>query len=193
MLDLSVPFYPVIMVCHRPPRPEPSLPEGLCLKFWEPGLEEDWCRIHMAAGQLATMEEALGVFRREFAPYPKELQRRMLLLYGAGGRAIATAALWFGGDLGRPAQRFHWLSCVPERQGEGLGKLMVELSLELYHELGRSDTLYLTTQTTSYAAIGIYKKYGFAPYLGPMPHNGMAWDNEAAWAIIGEKLAQYRR
>lgn len=192
MLDLSVPFYPVIMVCEDPKNYDFALPEGLHLRFWEPGMEEDWGRVHMAAGQLGTMEKALRIFNQEFAPYPEELKKRMFFLYD-DHRPLATMTLWFGNDLGRPTQRLHWLSCVPDYQGKGLGKLMMEISLWLYHQLGCSDTLYLTSQTTSYVGINIYKKYGFEAYLGPMPDNGIAWDNETAWAIINEKLAAYKK
>lgn len=192
MLDLSVPFYPVIMVCEDPKQYEFSLPKGLYLKFWEPGLEEDWGKVHMAAGQLGTMEKALRIFNQEFAPHPEELKKRMFFLYD-DTRPLATMTLWFGNDLGRPAQRLHWLSCVPDHQGKGLGKLMMEISLWLYHALGCTEPLYLTSQTTSYVGINIYKKYGFVPYLGPMPDNGVQWNNEAAWAIIDEKLAAYKK
>lgn len=194
MLDLSVPFYPVIMVCDKPADYAVRLPEGLSLRFWEPGLEEHWGMVHMAAGQLNTMEKALRIFNQEFAPYPDELKKRMFFLYDdATGRPLATMTLWFGNDLGRPTQRLHWLSCVPDYQGRGLGKLMMELSLHLYHELNCTDTLYLTTQTTSYVAINIYKKYGFEAYMGPMPDNGMKWDNETAWSIINEKIGAYQK
>ena len=193
MLDLSVPFYPVIMICKNPEKCSFNLPEGLQLRFWEPGMEEDWGKVHMAAGQLGTMEKALRIFNQEFAPYPEELKRRMFFLYDADGRALATMTLWFGNDLGSTCARLHWLSCVPDYQGKGLGKLMMEISLWLYHSLGCTDPLYLTSQTTSYVGINIYKKYGFVPYLGPMPDNGIAWNNEVAWAIIEEKLAAYQK
>lgn len=194
MLDLTVPFYPVIMVCHTPAHISFTLPEGLSLRFWEPGMEEDWGKVHMAAGQLNTMEKALRIFNQEFAAYPEELRKRMFFLYeNETGRPLATMTLWFGTDLGRPTQRLHWLSCVPDYQGKGLGKLMMDISLWLYHQLGCEDTLYLTSQTSSYVGINIYKKYGFEAYMGPMPNNGIQWDNEKAWAIINEKIAAYRK
>lgn len=192
MLDLSVPFYPVIMICKNPRKCNFKLSEGLQLRFWEPGMEVDWGNVHMAAGQLGTMEKALRIFNQEFAPYPEELKKRMFFVYD-GKRPLATMTLWFGDDLGHPAQRLHWLSCVPDHQGKGLGKLMMDISLWLYHELGCSRELYLTSQTTSYVGINIYKKYGFEAYWGPMPDNGIAWNNEAAWAIIEEKLAAYHK
>lgn len=192
MLDLSVPFIPVIMICREPKNYEVKLPEGISLRFWEPGLEEDWGRVHMAAGQLGTMEKALRIFNQEFAPYPEELKQRMFFLY-EGNRPLATMTVWFGSDLGYPTQRLHWLSCVPDYQGKGLGKLTMDISLWLYHKLGCEGPLYLTSQTTSYVGINIYKKYGFEPYWGPMPDNGIKWDNETAWAIINEKLAQYQK
>ena len=190
MLDLSVPFVPVIMVCRDPKNYEFTLPEGVTLRFWEPGMEEDWGRVHMAAGQLGTMEKALRIFNQEFAPYPEQLRKRMFFLY-EGDRPLATMTLWFWEDLGSYSERLHWLSCVPDYQGKGLGKLTMEISLWLYHQLGCTSPLYLTSQTTSYVGINIYKKYGFVPYLGPMPDNGIKWDNNTAWSIIDEKIEQY--
>lgn len=193
MIDHSVPFHPVIMVCRSPVDFDCAIPEGFRLEFWQPGREEDWGRIHMAAGQLGTMEKALRIFRQEFEPFPELLRERMFFLYDEGNNPVATMTLWFGDDLGERCHRLHWLSCVPECQGRGLGKLMMELSLRLYHRLGCTGALYLTTQTTSYPAINIYQKYGFEPYLGPMPDNGILWNNDAAWSIIEEKLAAYRK
>lgn len=192
MLDLTVPFYPVIMVCREPKDYNYSIPQGLSLRFWEPGMESDWGRVHMAAGQLGTMEKALRIFNQEFAPFPEELKKRMFFLF-EGDRPVATMTLWFGEDLGFPAQRLHWLSCVPDCQGKGLGKLTMEISLALYHTLGCTGPIYLTSQTTSYVGINIYQKYGFVPYLGPVPDNGVKWDNETAWAIINEKINAYRK
>lgn len=193
MLDLSVPFYPVIMVCEEVPSLEMTVPAGTKLVFWHPGLEKDWAYLHMAAGQLGALEKGLRIFNEEFAPYPEKLRERMFFLYDEDDHPLATITLWFGSDLGYPSERLHWLSCVPQAQGRGLGKAMMQLSAGLYHKLGCTGPVYLTTQTTSYPAINIYKKYGYAPYFGPMPDNGIAWDNKEAWRIIEEKLARYRK
>lgn len=56
--------------------------------------------------------------------------------------------------------------------------------------------LYLTTQTESHVAIGMYLKLGFVPYRGPRPpkfgdaSSDFERDNDRAWAIIEEKLSE---
>lgn len=41
----------------------------------------------------------------------------------------------------------------------------------MYNECGFKSCIYLTSQTWSYKAIGIYGKFGFAPYMGEKPKN----------------------
>lgn len=193
MMDLSVPYHPVIMTCETPQDQTVKAPEGAVLSTWKPGMEQDWCAIQMAAGQCGTLEKAQRIFAAEFAPFPAELERRLFFVHSLEGKPLATAALWFGSDLGKPMERIHWVSCVPEVEGRGYAKLLMRAMLALYHELGSANGIYLTTQTISYPAIGLYKKFGFRPHLDPMPQNGTNWNNTAAWQIIEEKLAAYRK
>jgi len=193
MIDLTVPFVPVIMIGGEEACPWPKLPEGFRFCFWEPGREEDWCRIQVEAGQCDSQEKARRIFDGEFAPEPEKLRERMLFLLSPDGTAVGTGTAWYGTDLGKLMGRLHWLSCVPQIQGRGLGKAMFQAMLACCQEKHPGEEIYLTTQTSSYPAIHIYKGFGFRPYLGPMPANGIPWDNERAWRIINEKLAQYQK
>ena len=78
--------------------------------------------------------------------------------------------------------------------------------LELQNRLALGRVAYLTTQTWSYKAIGLYKKFGFEPYLGAKPAGWTVYGKKdlcaeidsafseeigRAWKIIDEKLAEY--
>lgn len=52
------------------------------------------------------------------------------------------------------------VSIRPERQGEGLGRRVVEYLLELARDWG-ADNVFLEVRPTNYVAIGLYEKIGF--------------------------------
>lgn len=187
MLDLTVPYYPVIMINRSPGHFQAALPSGYQLLPWSPGREGDWSAIQCAANSAAP-EKMDAVFQGEFASRPDLLRRRLLLAYSPDGTPAATAALWQGEDLGTDMPRLHWVATAPREQGRGLCKALLAALLELYHAEGCTGGIYLTTQTTSWRAIGIYERFGFVPELEhTLP--GRQWDNEAAWRIIREELA----
>lgn len=193
----TIPFYPVAMTRGEPRMPEAPLPEGFCFKLYEPGVEEDWCRIQRGAGAFGNMADARRVFESEFSANPGLLVRRMVFIYGKDGEPAATGALWQGRDLGETMERVHWVAVVKEKQGLGLGKALVARLMELYRDEGSDLGIYLTTQTTSYRAINIYRQFGFAPYLGRylerLPGLGRNYeeDTRRAWQLINGKLIAY--
>ena len=80
----------------------------------------------------------------------------------------------------------------------GLARALMLRTIRLFDELvpAGEPPLYLTTQTESWPACGMYLKLGFVPYAGPMPP-GFAADpatfgekNDEAWRIIYAKLAE---
>ena len=65
--------------------------------------------------------------------------------------------------------------------------------MDLYSKLGQTGGIYLTSQTQSYVAINIYKKFGFCAYMGEL--HGEDFDraeHEEAWKIIDEKISEYK-
>ncbi len=185
MLDETVAYYPVVMRLSRPGLYSAPLPQGFRLERWAPGREGDWAAIQCAANNGAAREKMEAVFEREFAPEPELLARRMLLAYGPGGEPAATAALWHGADLGSDMARVHWVATAPPFEGRGLCTALMASLMDIYRAEGCAGGIYLTTQTTSWPAIGIYKRFGFRPEMRP--------GDETAWALIDEKLAQRRR
>lgn len=191
MLDKNVRYYPVEM--RRPPvkgPPQggwPPLPDGgWRLRCGQGGAERlAFARIECEVGEFACEEEALAYFDREFAPWPRELTRRFLLLEQEG-RPMGVAFAWFGtmpgeGRVGRVRR----VALRPCCQGRGLGRALVCGMLDIFAALEPGRPVYLTTQTWSWRAVALYEKYGFVPVRLPNDCNF-----SAAWGIIREKLGE---
>ena len=197
MSEQSVPFYSVIMVRGEPISIPTSLPEGYSYRFFTPGMEEDWCRIQCSVQAFPDQQTAAGAFQEEFAGRPSLLGRRMIFVCDSAGRPVGTAALWPGDDLGKPMERVHWVALIPGLQGRGIGKALLSRVLEISPEESGDKGVYLTTQTTSFRAINIYRQFGFEAYLGPQPSRfktqGGSYEKEtiAAWRIIDSLLTAY--
>jgi GNAT superfamily N-acetyltransferase len=148
--------------------------------WYEPGDESRWGEVECLAGEFASVEAAMEHFRKEFAPHPEELPRRMLFLYEPGGRAVGTCTAWYGTDIdGECRGRIHWVGIVPDFQGRKLAKPLIAAAMNRMAEL--HDRAYLTTQTTSYKAVKIYLDFGFRPYVATPEH-------ERGWKLLAQLL-----
>lgn len=207
MLDKSVPFGAVIMVKRDADSyPRFELPAGYTLACYVPGRENDWAEIMASVGEADSFKSGLSLFSKTFSAPAGLLGRRNLFALTQDGRAVATASLWEGDIFGVPLPRFHWVACKPEHQGRGIVKALLTALLDMHNELALGKVVYLTTQTWSYKAIGLYKKFGFEPYHGPKPAGWTVFDrkdlcaeidgafdehNRRAWQIIDGKIAEY--
>lgn len=201
MLDKSLPYQPLMMTKTDTKNfPHYELPEGYTFRFYEAGDEKHWAELECALGQFDDPAVAERCFHHEFfGEQHLDPRERMIFVLDPGGKAIATAALWDGMFLGELSQRLHWVAVSDECAGKGIAKAMLSRLLALYNELGYEGFLYLYTSTWSYQAIGIYKKFGFVPYLGErspfdnIADEGFAEKNTAAWAAVDEKHALYKK
>lgn len=202
VLDTSVPHVPVLMVLgDHEPVADVALPTGYRFAAWEPRFREPWVRLHVLLGQLPSYEEGLAYFERTYEPDPAALERQMILVVDERDELAGTSSLWSGDHFGEPRLRVHWVGVNPDHQRRGLARALMLETIRLYDELVPSGEppLYLTTQTESWVACGMYLKLGFVPYVGPMPPNFSAdpetfeKKNDEAWAIIRGKLAEARR
>lgn len=201
VLDRSIAHYPVLMVlgAHEPVGKVP-LAEGYHLEPWSDRYRLPWVRLHVALGQLPSEEEGLAYFERTYAAHPEELQRQMLLVCDEQGNLAGTSSVWEGDHFGERRLRVHWVGVDPAHQRRGLARSLMLHTIRLYDSLvpGGEPPLYLTTQTESWVAIGMYLKLGFVAYKGPMPPNFSACaqtfeeDNERAWELIEHKLKEPR-
>jgi GNAT superfamily N-acetyltransferase len=143
--------------------PEAALPEGYSIRHFQPGDEAHWAYIEQAAGEFKTTEAAREHFEREFGSDIAAMRQRCLFLVDAQGQPVGTTTAWSGLWDGETIGRIHWVAIVPEHQGKKLSKPLLSAALQTmaaYH-----TQAYLTTQTTSYKAVGMYLNYGFAPVM----------------------------
>ena len=195
MIDTTVPNGKVIMIKHDADTyPRYSLPDGFYITGYKPGLEIEWAEIELEQQNLAPIEKGLETFRTTFMTNPEWLSDRCLFIIDEkNGKAAAVISLWKG-NLGNdtPKNRIHWVATREEYQGLGLIKAAFTYIMDLYHRLGETGYIYLTTQTGSYKAINIYKKFGFVEYMGEYSNSFDQEKNAWAWKIINEKIDEYK-
>lgn len=75
-------------------------------------------------------------------------------------RIVATVGLF---RISQSTCELRKMYCIPESRGKGLGKKLLELSLNKARELGYSRMV-LETASPLKEAIKLYKKYGFVEY-----------------------------
>jgi ribosomal protein S18 acetylase RimI-like enzyme len=160
----SIPYFGLTMV--RPNMldiPEEALPAGCSIRAYRTGDEAHWARIEQAAGEFKSAEAALKRFRDEFGEYAAEMEKRCLFVTDERDNPIGTTTAWFGELDGSVIGRIHWVAVVPEHQGRKLAKPLLSAALRTMAQF--HDKAYLTTQTTSYKAVGMYLNYGFEPVI----------------------------
>jgi ribosomal protein S18 acetylase RimI-like enzyme len=170
--------YKLIMVRdHMEHIPQHALPEGYVIRPILPGEEEVWAEIQRRAGGM-DRKALLQVWENEYAPYSDELNR-VLMLTTAEGEVIGSVSAWFGEIGGAEAGRIHWVAIVPEYQGRGLCKPMMTAAMNLLK--GKHAHAYLTTQTTSQRAIGVYLNFGFSPLTQTSEHR-------EGWKLMAQRI-----
>lgn len=191
MSEKGIPFYPVVMRCSDPEDLPAQLPEGYTFEFFRPGMEDAWCQIQSSVRAFPSAEFAKKQFDQEFSPHPRLLARRMVFICDSRHRAIGTGTLWR--DCGM--ERIHWIAVVPGMHGNGIGKALISKLIDIYRLEGCKNGIYLTSQTESYVAINIYRKFGFVPDLGTglsrKPQSEE--DFREAWRIIDGKISNYEK
>lgn len=196
MLDKSIPFAAVLMTKHDiGVFLRFILPAGCRFCLYRAGLEQDWARLQAESGQVDSHDAAAAIFREEFLKDRDLASRQCLFVIDEStDDVVATASLWYGDHFGERHARIHWVTVAASHQGRGLAKALLSRLLEQHREQS-PDWLYLTTQTWSYKAIGLYRRFGFIPYRGPRPVNWKGsdadFDRDATWAwdLIERKIA----
>lgn len=142
--------------------PAPVRPAGFSHRLYRIGDRSVWARIETAAGEFPDTDAALRQFAQEFEPSQTDMEDRCFFAVDEGsGQEVATATAWYNEERGAEWGRLHWVGAVPEYHGLGLGRFLVALAL---HRFARDHArAYLTTRTTSVAAVKIYLDVGFRP------------------------------
>ena len=201
MLDLTIPKVSVSLYKKDPENyPKYSLPKGYTFSFYKKGDEVDWARIHVEVGQFETLEEGIDSFNKNFlidqTLIPEE---RIIFVKDPEGEIIATSALWNGLYLGVDHPRIHWVCVTDKCTGLGIAKAMLTKLFDMFHAFGYKDFIYLWTGTRNFAAISIYKSFGFVYYRGDIDSRsntkieGYTEQNESAIQFIESKISEYKK
>lgn len=191
MLDKSIPHYGVVMVLDEINTDLViNLPDGYRFSMYKMGNEKDWAKIETSVGEFSDEQKALEGFQKEFGKEISLMESRCIFIEDNNGEKIATTTAWYGNLFGTEQGRIHWVAVMPNQQGKGLGKALMSKALLLFNELGHNGNIYLTTQTWSYIAINMYKKFGFKPYMrgNNSPDDKQFQDDQKAWSIINKKI-----
>ncbi len=197
MIDRTIEYMPVIMLNESlDGYPRTALPDGYSFDFWSPETGvSDWIRVQKAASALEG-EGLEQLFSREFSDRADLLSRQMLFVRDESGAPVATATLWVGDPFGYDMARLHWVATDENHQGRGLMKALLTRIMDISRDMG-FVSMYLVSQTYSYAAINVYQQYGFKRCVSPEPVNFKINDFEnvmkAAWDIIDSKIAAYAK
>jgi mycothiol synthase len=149
-----------------------ALPKDFSLRWYQPGDEAHWLRLHLAADK--HNEITLELFQNQFGAGEKNLRERQGYLLSSGGEVIGTGTAWFDDQfVGGPWGRVHWMAILPVFQGRGLGKALLSAICRRLRELGHGRA-YLSTSSARLAAIKLYLRFGFAPMM-------LSEEDEAAW------------
>lgn len=175
--------------------PEFVLPDGFSLRWFLPGDEAHWRRIHLAAERLIEItpelfgkqfgvREGRGLQSASAREHPggmnfalRDLRERQCYLLEPRGEIVGTGTAWFDDDFeGVRWGRVHWLAILPGFQGRGLGRGLMTAICRRLRELGHKRA-YLHTSTTRIPAIKLYLRFGFEPeFRNPK--------EEAAWRKV---------
>jgi len=140
--------------------PAPILPPGYWFATYTPGRCEDWARVETRVGEFSSTEAAVEYFRLVFLAHPDLARKHVQFVFNPAGVAVATASAWFGyaGD-GTRVPTLHWVAVDPAEQGRGIGRAVCAQALRCWQ--GRGQDVWLTTQTWSHVAVGLYHSLGF--------------------------------
>ena len=107
MLDKSIPYAEVWMTRPREiPVDKFSMPDGFSLVFYQEGDQQAWAEIETVVGEFDVAGDALAYFKRTFAPYPEELEKRMLFITTETGEKVGPLQL--GGKRQKLVFVTHW-------------------------------------------------------------------------------------
>lgn len=161
----ATPFNPAVAMqrTHLDALPAPSLPSGFRLRAFASGDEARWLALQQASDTLSVFTPE--TFQLKFGADTTAHTARIRFLETDAGEPVATAAAWFDDLYRRPDfGRVHWVAVHPGYQGRGLSTPLMLAILALLREQGHGAA-YLTTGTARIAAINLYLKLGFTPWL----------------------------
>lgn len=162
--------------------PSFTLPAPYTLRWYQPGNEQDWLAIHIAADRYMTF--TAETFEQEFGAERALLPTRQAYLCDGAGRPVGTASAWFYNDEEGDAYGLvHWVAIHPTAQGQGLAKPLLGLVCARLRDLGH-ERAYLNTGSARIPAISLYLQFGFVPQMRRDRENTLrAWRQVSEWLV----------
>jgi len=164
MLDKSLPYHNIIMKCDKniiENFNEIELPIGYRYKKYSSGDIEKWAEIEVSVGEFSNKEKAIEYFTKTYLPFEDQLRDRCYFILDKDNNYVATATAWYYNNGVERKAAVNWVAVVPEAQGLGLGKAIVQKILSLFKTYEPNSDVYLHTQTWSHVAIKAYLNMGF--------------------------------
>lgn len=163
MLDTNLPRKKIFMrlpAAGLEEVPAPELPSGYRFATYVPGRCAEWARVETRVGEFPSTEAAVEYFRLVFLADPDRARENVHFVVNPVGVAVATASGWFGySSHGTRVPILHWVAVDPAEQGRGIGRAVCAQALRCLQERGQG--VWLTTQTWSHVALGLYHSLGF--------------------------------
>jgi mycothiol synthase len=166
----------VLLQMRRPlagidPEPRPALPDGVTVRTFQPGADDDaWLTVnarafatHPEQGRWTAEDLAVRQAEPWFDPTGFFLAERE-----EGGRRRLLGFHWTKvhppGDAGdAPIGEIYCLGIDPDAQGLGLGRALTDVGLAHLHRAGLTHVL-LYVEEENTAAVTLYERTGFARY-----------------------------
>jgi len=157
--------------------PKVILPDGYRMRTFRPEDQAGHLRLMRSAGFEGWNEESLKGCLATVLP-----EGFFVVIHESTGQIVASAMAThnpselhpFGGELG-------WLAACPDHRGKGLGTAVCAAVTARFLGAGYRR-IYLRTDDWRLAAIQVYLKLGYVPFLH-------APDMEGRWRAVCEKLA----
>ena len=163
--------------------PQHDVPSGYSIRWYEPGDDLHWRRIHVECEGYEDISRTL--FADEFGDDQEALRQRMGFICRADGLPVATNAAWFGEFKGRIWGRIHWVATSRKEQSAGISKPLMTTVCNRLLDLGHENA-YLTTNSRRLRAILFYHGFGFRPDWNTK-------EEEETWRVVSEKATEAGR
>lgn len=146
---------------HLEDIPVYEVPEGYSVRWYEPGDQVHWMRIHLECEGYAPLRPDL--FWEQYGRDEAVMAERIAFVCDSDGVPVATNSAWMNDWNGKHWGRVHWVATCREAQGKGLSKPLMTVVMERLRDLGH-DRVHLTTNTARARAIALYGQFGFKAY-----------------------------
>lgn len=142
-----------------------SFPKTYRFRWYEPGDEAHWLRIHHIADIHSQHPATMQTFRRSFGSDEAILAQRQGYILDESRHPVGTASAWFDEvEDGRSPGRVHWVAILPKHQGKGLAKPLLSTICQRLEAFGHEKAL-LETSTARITAVNLYASFGFIPHI----------------------------